>query len=565
MRKSILSLFVIVCVVFSCCPAQITAIAADTDHLLFAINFDNQECTAEKGKAILNGSIGYELSNDGTYAASFDGAAENYISIYDEKGESCLKDKEQITVCFDRKAANAISWWLFAAPDDSTQAYAKEHYLGILDTGNQIKAEFYNNNGSRPQSSTGGLKGDVWQNIVITINDTALTLYIDGKAASTKTYNYILSDILGDNPITYVGKANWGNGEWATGAIDNIRIYDFAPKFDLGDLSNITTDIELPVCNKDAVGYDVTWESSDESVISLDGKVTRPAVGDKNVLLTATISFDDYVLTQTFEATVKAKDALVKVNQEGAIIKSIELSIPENTKEAKVIIAEYNDTWVDVKTIDAVKSGTVDVNYTISGELAKIMVWNENMEPLSAVRMLSKTPSGDMEGVRIVSYLDDRGKTVSLAPRAGAHTENTPVIVWEYDVYEHHTYAAKAVDVNTYIFISRTGGSGMAIASNGDYVGDEILLKPYDEDDEYQMWIAEYTKDGFCRLKNKASGMYLSCMRTTNYSMYKDGVIQAHTVRGDRWTNLTMANCVQLPRGANCDEAQLWKLDFPEK
>ena len=105
----------------------------------------------------------------------------------------------------------------------------------------------------------------------------------------------------------------------------------------------------------------------------------------------------------------------------------------------------------------------------------------------------------------------------------------------------------------------------MAIASNGDYVGDEILLKPYDEDDEYQMWIAEYTKDGFCRLKNKASGMYLSCMRTTNYSMYKDGVIQAHTVRGDRWTNLTMANCVQLPRGANCDEAQLWKLDFPEK
>ena len=39
--------------------------------------------------------------------------------------------------------------------------------------------------------------------------------------------DYTLSDILGENSIFYIGKANWtASGEYANCWIDNFRIYD---------------------------------------------------------------------------------------------------------------------------------------------------------------------------------------------------------------------------------------------------------------------------------------------------------------------------------------------------
>ena len=38
---------------------------------------------------------------------------------------------------------------------------------------------------------------------------------------------YTLSDILGENSIFYIGKANWtASGEYANCWVDNFRIYD---------------------------------------------------------------------------------------------------------------------------------------------------------------------------------------------------------------------------------------------------------------------------------------------------------------------------------------------------
>lgn len=280
---------------------------ADNDKLLFAMNFNNQDLTAIKGKATATGSISYEKGNDTTYAARLNGSR-NYLSLTNADGTNLLKGKDKITITFVKKADSATSWWFFAAPNDKTQTHLQEHYLGILDSGSNLTAERYNNSGARNESPQYAYTQGLWQEITLVIGDDRSTLYVNGKAVSEKNYDFKLSDMLGDNPVTYIGKANWGSGEWANGLIDDIAIFDFAPDIDLGDISNVKSDISLPTANEETDGYSVSWKSSDESVVTSDGKVTVPMTGKKSATLTATITFGTHTLTKDFKVVVKSED-----------------------------------------------------------------------------------------------------------------------------------------------------------------------------------------------------------------------------------------------------------------
>ncbi|MDY5655206.1 MAG: endonuclease, partial [Bacilli bacterium] len=78
----------------------------------------------------------------------------------------------------------------------------------------------------------------------------------------------------------------------------------------LGDLSNVTTDIELPSTHE---GYVVSWSSSDEDVVTSTGRVTR-FLDDKEVILTATCNG----LTKDFNVTVKGnRSELIIITDEG--------------------------------------------------------------------------------------------------------------------------------------------------------------------------------------------------------------------------------------------------------
>ena len=78
----------------------------------------------------------------------------------------------------------------------------------------------------------------------------------------------------------------------------------------LGDLSNVTTDLELPSTHE---GYVVSWSSSDEDVVTSTGRVTR-FLDDKEVVLTATCNG----LTKEFKVTVKgnSKNAIIITDEE---------------------------------------------------------------------------------------------------------------------------------------------------------------------------------------------------------------------------------------------------------
>jgi len=75
-------------------------------------------------------------------------------------------------------------------------------------------------------------------------------------------------------------------------------------ELDLGDLSNVTTDLDLH--NAGTNGTTITWASTNTSVIATNGTVTRPSftTGDATVTLTATIKKGTVTDTKSFEAFV---------------------------------------------------------------------------------------------------------------------------------------------------------------------------------------------------------------------------------------------------------------------
>ncbi|GAA0789637.1 immunoglobulin-like domain-containing protein [Hathewaya limosa] len=79
-------------------------------------------------------------------------------------------------------------------------------------------------------------------------------------------------------------------------------------KLNLGDLHNISKNLILP--SKAENGVNIEWKSSNEDVISKNGKVTRPKASEGNeiITLTAILSKDGIQDTKTFEVIVKSQE-----------------------------------------------------------------------------------------------------------------------------------------------------------------------------------------------------------------------------------------------------------------
>ncbi len=375
-------------------PAEST----DNDRLLFAMNFNNRDLTTVKGKASANGTITYEKSDDTTYAARLNGSG-TYLSLTDADGTSLLTGKDEITITFHKKAdAEKTSWWFYAAPNDNEQTYQQEHYLGILDNGEKLTAERYNNSGVRTESAEYGYTQGLWQEVTLVAGRNKSTLYIDGKQVSEKDYNFKLSDILGSNPVTYIGRANWGKGEWGYGLIDDIAVFDFAPEINLGDLSNVTSDIALPAAAEETDGYSITWKSSDESVITASGKVTLPEHGKKTAVLTAVITFGAHKLTRSFDVTVKADDYY-----------DFNLQI-NNEKGVDIRQGMYGLFFEDI-------------NYSADGGLYAEMIENRSFEALKSNGKGGTTYDG-LYGWSVYNTAAESG-TISIKSENGLNDNNT--------------------------------------------------------------------------------------------------------------------------------------------
>ena len=177
------------------------------------------------------------------------------------------------------------------------------------------------------------LPEDEWHQITITGTAGSTTLYMDGISLGTFTSNDPLD---GKNQDIYLGVNNWD--KMFTGLVDDVKVYSIAMneaevqaqaqngdqnefqqmlQAELDDAvtrgellgeneswDSIKYDLELP---QEENGLDITWTSSNPSVIANDGTLTSPAASTV-VTMTGTAAYGTLSAEVEFEYTVAALD-----------------------------------------------------------------------------------------------------------------------------------------------------------------------------------------------------------------------------------------------------------------
>lgn len=337
--KRVLAAFLALALAGSYIPS-IPASAEEPDaELLLDFDFEGltggQSITTETASA----SGGYTLttSYDGSQALHLDGTSSQWLNVTKADGTSLLTGLEEMTISYDiQNERTGTNWALYAAPSDATQGNPNgEHYIGFLHNSGNLTVERYNQPAgtSRPTCPSVFI-GSEWIHIDAVLSGTDTAIYVNGIEQARVDSAYSLTDILGDNSILQIGKANWGSGEYTQASIDNLKIWgaaltaeeirqqvpDVFLQQSLDDLkAQVSANSGITLENGKAVLPDysgtVTWRDSSLSQIQIseDGvtvNVAAPEVGAEDLTgtLTAVITLGSLSATvENIPVTVKAQ------------------------------------------------------------------------------------------------------------------------------------------------------------------------------------------------------------------------------------------------------------------
>lgn len=191
-----------------------------------------------------------------------------------------------------------------------------------------------NNKNYSAQQSTGhlmNLPSAKWYNVTYVQKGSVGTLYLNGAIVQQNANMTITpSDMANNFVYNWLGRSCWQGDNYLKNAyIDDFQVYatpfsgnqvkqlseglskrdaemelyQTLRAIDLGDLTQVKGDLLLPSSLK---GNPIVWTSSAPDIISAEGKVNRPAPGEKDaeVILTATVTSDGSIQTKEFAVTV---------------------------------------------------------------------------------------------------------------------------------------------------------------------------------------------------------------------------------------------------------------------
>ena len=372
---------------------------------LINMNFDNGDLTSTSSYGKATGTPKF-VTVDNKKCIQFDGTSGTVVTLTDANGNSLLTGQKNITISFKVKpTTTTTSWWFFASPNSSAQTYQKEQYLGAMTNNGTLTSERYNNSGTRSQSATGAYNTNEWNDVIISIADGVTDVYVNGTRTSSVDSTVNISDMLGKNSVAYIGKANWGTGEFATGYIDDFVIYNYAYEnplnsLDLGDLTAVTEDITIPTQEG------VTWSTSDAAVVTTAGKITR-SDETKTATLTAKMTKDGVEFTRNFDVTVLGYTAVIdsfKAYADGN--KIVYASDCDSTKDkyaVKVSLADSDGTAVGTEQTNATGSfDNLEVGkYKITATLSDGTTEKKKVEKTINIKNLD-----DMSAYLFVHFVD---------------------------------------------------------------------------------------------------------------------------------------------------------------
>ena len=154
-------------------------------------------------------------------AVSLNGSSQ-FLTIQTKTNKSVLAGETAFTVNCEIKPQTGSNNWIFYAAPSGTQDSGKETYLGIKEANGTITAEAYKD-GKKSASVSAAGKND-WCQVSVVFHGAEIILYINGQEKARETGTCKISDIVGEDSITQIGKANLGSGEYYKGLIDNLKI-----------------------------------------------------------------------------------------------------------------------------------------------------------------------------------------------------------------------------------------------------------------------------------------------------------------------------------------------------
>ncbi len=305
------------------------------------LNGDAQDASAMCNHGTLNQTASFIEGVDGQ-ALALDG--KTYVDL----GTSGTLQPASLTfACWVRtegalSGEHMITWF---KPNGRYQG--EGWYLSCLDNNTPLKLSVGPSSGQPMECFVSGSRSEFfpageWVHIAVTYDSASHTcqIYRNGVAQSVQYINNVSEIGVDEASHKYIGFNSPGyNGGFAVMALDEVKIYSrvlsageivseytrFGAEFDsssvvLSDYESLTlsvrsvhNDIALPM--QGTSGSTISWISSNESVLTSQGKVIRPGAGepDADVTLTAVLTYADQSMEKTFTICVEALPAFTNL------------------------------------------------------------------------------------------------------------------------------------------------------------------------------------------------------------------------------------------------------------
>lgn len=361
----------------------------------------------------------------------------SYLDVRASDGSSLLTGWDCVTVSFDVKLTEKLSWILYAAPDAAAPAYPKEKYLGFVREGGKsdLVVQRYLNTNGRPGSAQCAVTNDVWNHVEAVITEKETVLQINDGAPVTCASSYLLSDILKDASILQVGKANWGEGEYSDMALDNLKITG-----SIGE--SVKADESLSVMEGKRKSLHVTgisryadpvitYTSADESIAAVDpaGVVTGKKAGTTSV--TVKVARGTAVKTMQTSVTVKPREEM-------RTISSLDFDA-DSIGDAVALCKGLTEYTGDISYEEG-RSGRavrldgygLKLNKANVGENYTVSLWMKQDGILSENQQILFLGQGNNDRENWLAFAGDRGTAETYEIWTRNTTETSAISGWNY-------------------------------------------------------------------------------------------------------------------------------------
>ena len=186
--------------------------------------FDDGSTGFRTEYAYLDGDYTLQRHGEGM-ALSFDGSGE-FQTLGTITGKSIFAGISGFTVSFEmRPKAGSENWFFYAAPDAENQVPAQASYLGIKEENGTVTAEVCKDGTvSAASGSVNEIVGKgSWYQVSVTFSKKETILYVNGQELARAKRDYPITEIINENSILQLGKANLGTGEFCQGAVDHFK------------------------------------------------------------------------------------------------------------------------------------------------------------------------------------------------------------------------------------------------------------------------------------------------------------------------------------------------------